>query len=159
MEEEEQQEQQEFENYIEINEYVTKYYNDWMYDAIINKTLKEAEEEADYDGGKVVSSFKKYYSNSKLKSEYIYKDKKIVSSAEYFPTGVKSSESDYNDKGSILSTLYFDASGQKYYEEVFNSKEIKYIRQYAKNTPKPTEINLSRKAFEIRNLDVKLPIT
>lgn len=45
----EEEQEEEFENYIEINEYVTKYYNDWMYDAIINKTLKEAEEEADYD--------------------------------------------------------------------------------------------------------------
>ena len=120
---------------------------------------KTIAEEADYQDGKVVSSFKKFYTNSKLKAEYIYKDKKIISSAEYFPTGVKQSESDYNDKGSILSTLYFDASGQKYYEEVFNSKDIKYIRQYAKNIPKPTEINLSRKAFEIKNLDDKILIS
>ena len=120
---------------------------------------KTIEEEADYQDGKVVSSFKKYYSNSKLKAEYIYKDKKIISSAEYFPTGVKSGESTYNDKGSILSTLYFNAAGEKYYEEVFNSKEIKYIRQYTKNNPKPTEINLSRKAFEIRNLDDKVLIS
>ena len=117
------------------------------------------EEEADYDAGKVVSSYKKYYSNSKLKAEYNYKDKKIISSAEYFPTGVKQSESDYNDQGNIQSTLYFDAAGQKYYEEVFNSKEIKYIRQYAKDNPKPTEINLSRKAFEIKNLDDKILIS
>ncbi|MGC4042078.1 MAG: hypothetical protein QM710_15145 [Flavobacterium sp.] len=120
---------------------------------------KTIEEEADYDAGQVVASFKKYYTNKKLKAEYIYKDKKIISSVEYHPTGVKSSESTYNGKGSILSTIYFDASGEKYYEEVFNSKEIKYIRQFAKNNPKPTEINLSRKAFEIKDLDNKILVT
>jgi uncharacterized protein len=120
---------------------------------------KTIEEEAEYDGGKVVGSFKTYYSNKKLRKEYIYKDKKIVSSAEYHPTGIKSEESTYNDKGAIQSTSYFDASGEQYYDEVFNSKEIKYIRQYAKNNPKPTEINLSKKAFEIRDLDNKVLIS
>ncbi len=120
---------------------------------------KTVEEEAEYKDGIVVGSFKKYYNNKQLKAEYVYKDKKIVSSVEYHPTGVKSSESTYNDKGAIQSTSYFDASGEKYYDEVFNSKEIKYIRQFAKNNPKPTEINLSRKAFEIRDLDNKVLIT
>lgn len=120
---------------------------------------KQIEEEANYDNGVVVGSFKKYHNNLKLKAEYVYKDKKIISSVEYYPTGVKSSESTYNDKGAIQSTSYFTASGEKYYDEVFNSKEIKYIRQYAKNNPKPTEINLSRKAFEIKDLDNRTLIT
>jgi antitoxin component YwqK of YwqJK toxin-antitoxin module/Tfp pilus assembly protein PilF len=120
---------------------------------------KIVEEEADYDADIVVGSFKKYYSNKKLKAEYVYKDKKVFSSVEYYPTGMKSSESTYNEKGAILSTSYFDASGEKYYDEVFNSKEIKYIRQYTKSNPKPTEINLSRKAFEIKNLENKVLIS
>ena len=120
---------------------------------------KIIEEEAIYNSGIVVSSFKKYYANTKLKAEYLYADKKIVASSEYYPTGIKSSESDYNDKGAILSTTYYDAAGQRYYEEVFNSKEIKYIRQYEKNKLKPTEINLNKKAFEIKNLENHLLIS
>jgi len=36
-------------NYVEINENATMIFNDWMYDAIINKTVKEAEDEHAYD--------------------------------------------------------------------------------------------------------------
>lgn len=38
-----EEEFEEIENYVEINEEVTLSFNEWMYDAIINKTLKEAE--------------------------------------------------------------------------------------------------------------------
>ena len=40
---------EEVENYIQINEGVTVSFNNWMYDAIINKTLKEAENDCYYD--------------------------------------------------------------------------------------------------------------
>jgi len=120
---------------------------------------KAIEEEADYVDGKVVGSFKKYYSNQKLKAEYVYTNKKITSAVEYHPTGVKSSESIYNDKEEIVSTTYFNELGEKYYDEIFNSKEIKFIKQYSKNNPKPTEINLARKSFEIKTLDDKVIIT
>lgn len=132
----------------ELNGVYTKYYDP-----------KNIEEEANYDNGKIVGSFKKYFPNGKLKEEYIYKDKKITSKIEYYATGVKSSESNYTDRADLESTAYFNSAGEKYYEEVFNSKEIKYIRQYARNNPKPTEINLSKKAFDIKNLENQTLIT
>lgn len=116
-------------------------------------------EESEYKAGEIVASFKKYYSNGKLKEENLYKEAKITASTEYHATGIKSSESAYNEKGEIMSTTYFNASGEKYYDEVFNSKEIKLIRQYSKDNPKPTEINLARKSFEIKTLDGKVIAT
>lgn len=39
----------EIENYIEVNEDIVMKFNDWMYDAIINKTLKELQIEYEHD--------------------------------------------------------------------------------------------------------------
>lgn len=120
---------------------------------------KTISEEAEYLNDKIVGTFKKYYPNQKLKEEYIYKDNKISLSNEYYATGFKSGESIYNDKGELMMTTYYNPSGEKYYEELYNSKEIKFIKQYSRNNPKPTEINLARKSFEIKSLDGRVMAT
>jgi len=132
----------------ELNGKYTKYYD--------TKTIAE---EAEYLNDKVVGSFKKYYPNKKLKEEYVYKNNIIASSTEYYATGMKSGESTYNEKGDLMMTTYFNPMGEKSYEELFNTKEIKFIKQYSRNNPKPTEINLARKAFEIKTLDGKVTAT
>ena len=120
---------------------------------------KTIQEEAEYKAGKVVNSFKKYYTNGKVEEDFLYLDGKLTASSEYYATGVKSGESVYNEKGELMSTSYFNPSGEKYYDEVYNSKEIKLIRQYSRDNPKPTEINLARKSFEIKTLDGKVVAT
>ena len=37
--------QEEYENYIEINEEITLHFHDWVYDTILNRTIKELEDD------------------------------------------------------------------------------------------------------------------
>jgi antitoxin component YwqK of YwqJK toxin-antitoxin module/Tfp pilus assembly protein PilF len=113
------------------------------------KTIKA---EADYTDGKCNSSYKKYYSNNKLEYESFYANGKITKTINYFYTGEKSSELIFNDKEELESYIYYNSKGEKYFEEKYKGGELKSGLQYSLNNPKPTEVNLTKKAFSIFSL-------
>jgi antitoxin component YwqK of YwqJK toxin-antitoxin module len=128
-------------NYLE-------YYDD-------GKLLKS---EAVYKNGEVQGAFKNYYVNKGLEKENIYTAGKITKSTEYHENGEKISESFYTDKGDLDSYSYFNSDGVKYFEEKYKSGELKSWLQYTADSPKPTETSLSKKNFELKNLNGTLKI-
>ena len=114
------------------------------------KTLKS---EAVYKKGEVQGAFKSYNTDKTLDRENTYTAGKISKSVEYYPNGKKSYESFYNDKGELETYSYFDAQGNKYFEEKYKSGDLKSGLQFLSNSPKGTEINLTKKSFEMKNLD------
>lgn len=113
------------------------------------KVLKS---EGTYAKGKVQGTFKEYYTNGALSAESFYTDGKVTKTINYFITGEKSSELLFDEKENLTSYSYFNVNGEKYFEEVYKSNEIKSILQYSKSNPKPVTINLQNKPFEIKNL-------
>lgn len=109
--------------------------------------------EAVYKNGGIEESYKSYYTNKALDSENIYSLGKITKSTDYFENGKKSFESIYNDKGELETYSCFDNDGNKYFEEKYKSGELKSGLQFTSNSPKGTEINLTKKSFETKNFD------
>lgn len=115
--------------------------------------------EAEYSNGKVQGSFKKYYSNGVLEQENKFVNGKIKTATYYNATAKKSAEAIYDDKEEMESYSYFDADEKKYFEEKYRSGELKTGLQYSNIDQKPVEINLTKKTFEIKNLDGSVRVT
>ncbi|WP_298136459.1 hypothetical protein [Flavobacterium sp.] len=113
---------------------------------------KKIKSEATYDKGKVVGSFKSYYSNGTLEKETIYVNGKIKKEIEYKLNGKLDQESFYSDDEDRESIVLYNHLGEKFFEEKYKKGELKSGIQYFKNAA-PKEINLTKKAFEIFNLD------
>ncbi|MDR7210532.1 tetratricopeptide repeat protein [Flavobacterium piscis] len=114
--------------------------------------------EAVYKNGLIDEGYKSYYSNKTLNRENSYLSGKIKQSIDYYENGKKSDETFYNNKGEIETYSYFDNDGNKYFEEKYKSGELKSGLQFLKNVPKPTEVNLTKKTFEIKNFDNTLRV-
>ena len=115
--------------------------------------------EGNYSNGKNQGSYKKYYANKKLEFESFYTNGKITKTINYFFNGLQSSELIFNDKEELESYSYFDPKGQKYFEEKYKSGELKSGLQYLNSNPKPIEINLTKKAFQVSSLNNNKQIT
>lgn len=144
--------------YNEVGDIIEKYnYKDDLldgkyvtyYDGKIIKT------EADYVAGKIQTTYKKYYANGTLEQENKYENGKIKSVTYFEATGKKTSESQFNDKEEIESYIYYDDNEKKYFEEKYKSGELKSGLQYSNSNPKPIEVNLTKKAFAIKDLNNK----
>lgn len=120
------------------------------------KTLKS---EANYLNGKVQGSYKSYYSNGALEKEAFYENGKIKKTIEYYANGKTDTEYVYDEKEELELMRLFDFRGDNYFDEKFKSGELKSGLQYSKTNPKPTEINLTKKAFVINDLNGKTQIT
>lgn len=109
--------------------------------------------EAVYKKGIIEGSYKSYYTNKTLERENIYTSGKISKSTDYYENGDKLYESLYNDKGELETYQYYDSEGNKYFEEKYKSGDLKSGLQFTANSPIGVEINLSKKSFEMKNLD------
>ena len=136
------------ENYNYLNDELHGNYTQY-YDGKLLKT------QAVYANGKVQGSYKTYYSNAVLEKEYFYEGGKLKKVIEYFANGKKSNESIYNEKEEMESYSYYNTNEVKYFEEKYKSGELKSGLQFSKNTPKPVEINLTKKAFTMNNFEGK----
>lgn len=114
---------------------------------------KLVKSEAVYKNGSIDGSYKSYYPNTTLETENNYTLGNITKSTNYFENGKKSFESLYNDKGELETYNCFDTDGNKYFEEKYKSGELKSGLQFTSNSPKGTEINLTKKSFETKNFD------
>lgn len=112
-----------------------------------------------YNNGKVLGSFKKYYVNGGVEEESKFEKGKIKTSIVYEAKGMKSTESFYNENGELETYIYYDENEKKYFEEKYKSGELKTGLQYSNSNPKPIEINLSKKAFVIKNLEDKVLVS
>lgn len=119
---------------------------------------KLVKSEAVYKNGVIDGTYKSYYPNSTLEKENFYTSGNITKSSEYFENGKKSYESFYNDKGELETYDCFDNDGNKYFEEKYKSGELKSGLQFTSNSPKGTEINLTKKSFETKNFDGSLKV-
>ncbi|KAF2517647.1 toxin-antitoxin system YwqK family antitoxin [Flavobacterium foetidum] len=120
------------------------------------KTLKA---EAVYKNGNIDGSYKSYYPNKSLKKENTYVGGKIKTSIEYAENGKKIYETLYNEKEEIETYYCFDVNGNKYFEEKYKSGELKSGIQFTSAAPKGTDVNLSKKGFEVKNYDGSLKIS
>jgi antitoxin component YwqK of YwqJK toxin-antitoxin module/Flp pilus assembly protein TadD len=109
--------------------------------------------EAKYAKGKVLGSYKNYFINGTLENEYFYENGKIKRSIENYATGVKSMETIYDENEKVQTYIYYNSKGEIYYQENFKGGDLKTVVQYSKNNPKPTEANVTKKAFDIKNID------
>ncbi|MBF4491804.1 tetratricopeptide repeat protein [Flavobacterium sp. MR2016-29] len=114
------------------------------------KTIKA---EALYKNGFIEGSYKSYYSNKTLEKENICALGSILKSTEYFQNGKKSFESIYNNKGELETYSCFDTYGNKYFEEKHKGGELKSGTQFTAIAPKGTEVNVTKKTFEMKNFD------
>ena len=119
---------------------------------------KLVKSEAVYKNGVIEATYKSYNPNTSLDRENSYILGNISKSTEYFENGKKSYESVYNDKGELETYSCFDNDGNKYFEEKYKSGELKSGLQFTSNSPKGTEINLTKKSFETKNYDGSLKI-
>lgn len=109
--------------------------------------------EAVYKNGIIEGPFKNYYVNKTLEKENLYTAGKINKSTEFNANGKKLYETIFTDKGELDTYSYFNADGVKYFEEKYKSGDLKSGLQYTANSEKPTELNLTKKNFELKNLD------
>ncbi|PXY42757.1 hypothetical protein DMB65_01675 [Flavobacterium cheongpyeongense] len=109
--------------------------------------------EAVYKNGVIEGIYKSYTPNTALEKENSYTLGNITKSTDYFENGKKSYEGLYNDKGELETYSFFDNDGNKYFEEKYKSGELKSGVQFTSNSPKGTEVNLTKKSFEIKNFD------
>jgi len=126
----------------ELNGKYTEYYD--------GKTIKA---EVNYSNGKIQNSYKSYYSNGLVKKESFYENGKIKKAIEYFANGKKSIESIYDENEELELYTMYDNNEIKYFDQKFKSGELKLGLQYSKNNPNPVEVSLSKKPFEIKDLD------
>jgi antitoxin component YwqK of YwqJK toxin-antitoxin module len=106
-----------------------------------------------YKNGDIQESFKSYYPNKTLERENTFALGHITKSTDYFENGKKSYESLYNDKGDLETYSCFDTFGNKYFEEKHKSGELKSGIQFTANAPKGTDVNVTKKTFEMKNFD------
>lgn len=114
---------------------------------------KVVKAEATYANGKIQGSFKRYFPSGALQQENAYADGKITKLTVYYATGKVSTESTYNGKGELESYAYYDADGNKYYEEKYRSGKLASGLQYTSKSPKPQELPIAKKPFQIKNFD------
>lgn len=115
--------------------------------------------EGDYIAGKPQGTYKKYYPNKNLEFENFYTAGKVTKTINYFFSGGKSSELIFNDKEELESYSYFNPKGEKYFEEKYKGGELKSGLQYSLTNPKPVEVNLTKKAFSVLNMNNNKQIT
>lgn len=109
--------------------------------------------EAVYKNGLIEGTYKSYYPNSTLDRENIYALGNILKSTDYFENGRKSFESLYNEKGELETYSCFDNDGNKFFEEIYKSGDLKSGLQFTANSSKGTQVNLTKKSFETKNFD------
>ncbi|MCI9844657.1 toxin-antitoxin system YwqK family antitoxin [Flavobacterium pectinovorum] len=114
---------------------------------------KLVKSEAVYKNGVIDGTYKSYYPNTALDTENNYVLGNITKSTNYFENGKKSFESLYNNKGELETYSCFDADGNKYFEEKHKSGELKSGVQFTSDSPKGTEVNLTKKSFETKNFN------
>ena len=120
---------------------------------------KIIKKEANYVNGKAQGSYKSYFNNGALEKEMIYENGKIKKSFDYYANGKIDTESVFDEKEELELFRLFDSNGEIYFDEKFKSGELKSGLQYSRTNPKPTEINLTKKAFVINDLNGKTQIS
>lgn len=113
---------------------------------------KKVKAEATYINGDVKDSYKEYYTNTNLSSERFFTNGKLTKILNYDITGKKSSELLFDDKEQLTNYSYFTINEEKFFEEIYKSNELKSFLQFLKNNPKPKEITLQKKNFQMTNL-------
>ena len=115
--------------------------------------------EAVYKNGVTEGVSKNYFPNKTLSSENVASLGNVTKSTDYFTNGKISSESNYNNKGQLETYNCYDSDGNMYFQEKFKAGELKSGIQYTANSTKGTEINLTKKSFEMKNFDGTPSIT
>lgn len=110
---------------------------------------KIIKEEATYKNGKLVGKFKSYYPNQALDEEREYVDGNIQKVQSYVASGQQISETTFDNKGRIILDKYIDVNGNMYFEEKYDSGEIKSGTQFTEGNSKPVQISFNKKPFSI----------
>lgn len=114
---------------------------------------KKIKSEATYNEGKIQGAFKRYYPNQILERENNYVNGKLTSNTDYYSNGKKMSESNYDSNENLENYRYFDSNETNYFEEKYNSGEIKTGYQFLKNISKPIAITISKNPFVINTIE------
>ncbi|UGS22874.1 toxin-antitoxin system YwqK family antitoxin [Flavobacterium channae] len=120
---------------------------------------KKVKAEGEFINGKTQGTYKKYYTNDKLEYESFYTNGKITKTINYYFTGAKSTELIYNANEDLETYSYFNPRGKKYFEEKYKGGELKSGLQFSASNPKPVEVNLTKKAFQISGLNNDKQVT
>ncbi len=109
--------------------------------------------QTNYDKGYAVQSYKEFYENGQPKKEFLLNGTKVDKVIEYHPNGKMQSETFYDNKEQTDKYVYYNESGEKYFEERYRNGKVRAGYQYTKNNTEPTEVSISKKEFEIKDLD------
>ncbi len=143
-------------DYNELGDVISIYnYTDGLLDGevITYYDNEKINSKSKYAKGSIVDDYKEFYENGQLKKEIILNGTKVSKITEYYPNGKLQGETLYDDKEQLDKYVYYDENGNKYFEERYKNGKIRAGYQYIENNPEPIEIAISKKQYEIKDLN------